>query len=78
MVWQGIVGDPGERGASGEKGKAVGFTEELLLSFFIIIIIFMIDLIKTHLTLKLIFMFLCLKTRVPTDQWGELALLEQK
>lgn len=23
IIWQGIVGDPGERGAAGEKGKPV-------------------------------------------------------
>lgn len=28
MVLQGIVGDPGERGASGEKGQPVKTTEE--------------------------------------------------
>lgn len=26
MIWQGIVGDPGERGAPGEKGMPVCIT----------------------------------------------------
>lgn len=28
MIWQGIVGDPGERGTSGEKGKPVCIANE--------------------------------------------------